>query len=62
MIFYNVFYTDIYIYTIKCQHPFNKENFSNCQATYQKELYLLFEKLGNFLHRVNIELYLSWVQ
>ena len=26
----------------------NRKTFSNCQATYQKELCLLFEKLGNF--------------
>ena len=25
-----------------------KKTFTNCQATYQKELYLLFEKSGNF--------------
>ena len=58
----NVFYTDIYIYTIttrkictcsyikkslkKCLRRFNKR-FSNYQATYLKELYLLFKKSGN---------------
>ena len=26
----------------------NRKTFSNCQATYQKELCLLFEKSGNF--------------
>ena len=26
----------------------NSKIFSNCQATYQKELYLLFEKSDNF--------------
>ena len=26
----------------------NRKIFSNCQATYQKELCLLFEKSGNF--------------
>ena len=26
----------------------NRKTFSNCQATYQKELSLLFEKSGNF--------------
>ena len=31
----------------KCLRLFHK-TFSNCQATYQKELYLLFEKSGNF--------------
>ena len=41
----------------KCLRLFNK-TFSNCQATYQKELYLLFEKSGNFLkseHRDRFE-------
>ena len=56
-----VFFTQIYIYDNnkniyiliykkslkKCLRLFNK-TFSNCQATYQKELYLLFEKSGNF--------------
>ena len=28
-----------------------KKKFSNCQATYKKELYLLLEKSGNFLPR-----------
>ena len=66
----NIFYTDVYTMTIKiftshkknltkCLCPFNKEGFSNCQATYQKELYLLFKKLGNFFHRVNIEICLG---
>ena len=66
----NIFYTDVYTMTIKiftshkknltkCLCPFNKESLSNCQATYQKELYLLFRKLGNFFHRVNIEIGLS---
>ena len=32
------------------------KNFSNFQATCQEELYLLFEKSGNFFHRVNIEI------
>ena len=32
----------------KCLRLFNK-TFSNCQATYWKELYLRFEKLGKFL-------------
>ena len=31
----------------KCLRFFHK-TFSNCQATYKKELYLLFEKSGNF--------------
>ena len=55
----------------KCLRFFNKEiplyaglsskekNFSNCQATYQKELYLLSEKSGNFFHKVNIEIALT---
>ena len=59
----NVFYIYIYIYTItiikiftcsyikqslkKCLRRFNK-TFSNYQATYYKELFLLFEKSGNF--------------
>ena len=38
----------------KCLRLFNK-TFSNYQATYYKELYLLFEKSGNFFHRVSIE-------
>ena len=29
-----------------------QQTFSNCQATYQKELCLLFEKSGKFFHRV----------
>ena len=31
----------------KCLRLFNK-TFTSCQATYKKELYLLFEKSGNF--------------
>ena len=56
-----VFFTQIYIYDNnknifiliyrksfkKCLRLFNK-TFSNCQATYKKELYFLFEKSGNF--------------
>ena len=57
-----MFFTQIYIYDNnnkniymliykkslkKCLRLFHK-TFSNCQATYQKELYLLFEKSGNF--------------
>ena len=38
----------------KCLRPF-----SNYLATYQKELYLLFEKSGNFFHRVSIEIGLT---
>ena len=60
-----MFFTQIYIYDNnnkniymlickkclkKCLHLFNK-TFSNCQATNKKELYLLFEKSGNFLQR-----------
>ena len=33
----------------KCLHLFNKENFTNCQGTSQRNLYLLFETLGIFL-------------
>ena len=68
----NVFYRDIYTITTikmftcsyikkslkKCLRAFNK-SFSNYQATYQKELYLLFEKSGNFFHRVSIEIGLT---
>ena len=68
----NVFYRDIYTITTikmftcsyikkslkKCLCAFNK-SFSNYQATYQKELYLLFEKSGNFFHRVSIEIGLT---
>ena len=57
----NVFYTDIYTITTikiftcsyikkslkKCLRRFNK-TFNYYQAAYQKELYLLFEKSGNF--------------
>ena len=51
----------------KCLHLFNEKQlymleyaqnrkaFSHCHATYQKELSLLFEKSGNFFHRVNVE-------
>ena len=56
-----MFFTQIYIYDNnkniymliykkslkKCLRLFHK-TFSNCQATYQKELYLLFEKSDNF--------------
>ena len=57
-----IFFTQIYIYDNnnknifmliykkslqKCLRFFNK-TFSNCQATCQKELYLLFEKSDNF--------------
>ena len=31
------------VYTLLIKKPF-----SNCQATYQKELYLMFKKSGNF--------------
>ena len=71
---YIYIYIYIYIYTIriikvftcsyikkclkKCLHLFNK-TFSNYQATYYKELYLLFEKSGNFFHRVSIEIGLT---
>ena len=70
-----VFFTQIYIYIYnynnkiiymfiynkslkKCLRLFNK-TFSNYQATNQKELYLLFEKSGNFFHRVSIEIGLT---
>ena len=42
---------NIHIFIIswkKCLRLFNKENFSDYQVTCQKELYLLFEKPGNF--------------
>ena len=57
-----LFFTQIYLYDNnnknthmliykksfkKCLCLFHK-TFSNCQATYQKKLYLLFEKSGNF--------------
>ena len=42
----------------ECLHPFNKENFTNCQATYQKELYLLFQTLG-ILYGVHTEIALT---
>ena len=64
-------YIYIYIYNItiemftshkkslrECLHPFNKENFTNCQATYQKELSLLFQTLG-ILYGVHIEIDLT---
>ena len=34
----------------------NRKTFSNCQATYQKELCSLFEKLGNFFYRANVQI------
>ena len=40
---------------IKDDHVFN----TDIQATYQKELYLLFEKSSNFFDRVNIEIGLT---
>ena len=56
-----LFFTQIYIYdnnnknVFTCWHikkvlklRFFHKTFSNCQATYKKELYLLFEKSGNF--------------
>ena len=69
---YIYIYIYIYIFTIttikiftyikkslkKCLCHFNK-TFSNYQATYLRELYLLFEKSGNFLHRVSIEIGLT---
>ena len=68
----NVCFTDIYtIKTIetstwsnikeslkKCLRLFNK-TFSKYQATYLKEIHLLFEKSGNFYHRVSIEIGLT---
>ena len=39
----------------KCLRLFNK-TFSNYQATYYKELYLLFEKSGNFFHKVSFHI------
>ena len=33
----------------------NRKTFSNCQATYQKELCLLFKKSRNFFHRANVK-------
>ena len=33
----------------------NKKAFNNCEATYKKELCLLFEKSGNFFHRPNVK-------
>ena len=70
-----IFFTQMYIvYTIttikiftcsyikkslkKCLRRFNK-TFSNYQATYKEELYLLFAKSGNFFHRVSIEISLT---
>ena len=44
-----MFLTQIYVITIKIFS--NLKTFSNCQASYQKELYLLFEKSGNFFER-----------
>ena len=69
----SVFYTDIYIYNYnnkiiymfiynkslkKCLRLFNK-TFSNYQAAYLMEFYLLFEKSGNFFHTVSIEIGLT---
>ena len=65
-----IFFTQMYTMAIKiftshkknvkkCLCPFNKKSFSNCQTTYQKELYFLLKKLGNFFHRVNTEIGLS---
>ena len=34
----------------------NMKTFSNCEATYQKELCLLFEKSGSFFHRANVQI------
>ena len=62
----NFFHTGKYMRTIKIftNHKKSLKNVyallikktsSNCQVTYQKELYLLFEKSGNFFYRVNIE-------
>ena len=54
----------------KCLRPFNKKTplydglgskqkiFSNCQATYQKELYLLFET-DSFFQRANVPIGLT---
>ena len=52
----------------KCLRFFNKKTplyvglgskqktFSNCQATYQKELCLLFENQAIFFHRANVQI------
>ena len=37
----------------------NRKTFSNCQATYQKELCMLFGKSGNFFHRANVQIGLT---
>ena len=42
----------------KCLRLFNK-TFSNYQAAYLMEFYLLFEKSGNFFHTVSIEIGLT---
>ena len=53
----------VYVFLIK-KHLYlldraqNNKIFSNCQATYQKELCLLFEKLGNCFHRANEQIHL----
>ena len=48
-----VYILHIYIYdNNKNIHMFMKKTFSNCQATYEKELYLQFKKSDNFFHRV----------
>ena len=38
-----------------------KKLFSNCQTTYQKELYLLF-KYNAYFHRVNIDSFSAFMQ
>ena len=55
----------------KCLRFFNKKTplyaglgskqktFSNCQATYQKELCLLFENQAIFFHRANVQIGLT---
>ena len=56
---------NFYVYLFKIKQLYildqvqNRKNFSNYQANYQKELYLLFEKSGNFFHRVNKEIGLN---
>ena len=50
--------TYIFMYLKKSLPLFNK-TFSNYQASYQKKLYLLFEKSGNFFHSVSIEIGLA---
>ena len=42
-----------------CWSWFKTKTFSNCQATFQIELCLLFEESDNFFHKANVQVGLT---